>query len=593
MKQRGKGHRYPTMLQRPVTITVPLRTILALPLLVLFSVRYASAGAENVTANQVSSSTSEDKVIYGTDDRREVYETTDTAHLAWAASTCAVVYAEDLTDNQNGTCKLITDAYQHFGAPACSDEPYGDQPVAPFCTGFMAGIDTIVTAGHCISEADLGNTRFLFGFDMADAITPVLTFSKDQVYTGVQIIARSYTHEYDYSVIRVDRPITAPGASALPLREMDTIAVGVRVGVIGHPSGLPKKIAFGSETRVRKNDAQGFFYANLDSYGGNSGSPVFNAEDGFVEGILVRGNTDFVLNGDCFRSNILQNDNESPEQVSKSATFAGWIYGNNVPPENDLFANAALFPQETTRVTGTNVYATREPDEPEHAGVSGGASLWWRWTAPFSGMVLVSTQGSTIDTLLAIYTGDSLVNLRVAASNDDMPYSRQSQVSLPAIQDTVYYIAVDGYRGEQGGITLEVTPSLVVTPVTRTVAGDNGTTTFTIQTIASWTAVSDQAWALLDTTSGKGDQELTVIYTANSGEERNATITITGQGTSPPWTAAMVIQQADLMPCCCVPGTQRHVMPTLRHLLGDGLLLGLAFAGLWAGSFPERTRFRP
>ncbi|OQB28986.1 MAG: hypothetical protein BWY09_03116 [Candidatus Hydrogenedentes bacterium ADurb.Bin179] len=138
-----------------------------------------------------------------------------------------------------------------------------------------------------------------------------------------------------------------------------------------------------------------------------------------------------------------------------------------------------------------------------------------------------------------------------------------------------------------------MTPSLVVTPVTRTVAGDNGTTTFTIQTIASWTAVSDQAWALLDTTSGKGDQELTVIYTANSGEERNATITITGQGTSPPWTAAMVIQQADLMPCCCVPGTQRHVMPTLRHLLGDGLLLGLAFAGLWAGSFPERTRFRP
>ncbi|OQB98875.1 MAG: hypothetical protein BWX80_03903 [Candidatus Hydrogenedentes bacterium ADurb.Bin101] len=365
------------------------------------------------------------------------------------------------------------------------------------------------------------------------------------------------------------------------------------MGVIGHPSGLPKKIAFGSETRVRKNDAQGFFYANLDSYGGNSGSPVFNAEDGFVEGILVRGNTDFVLNGDCFRSNILQNDNESPEQVSKSATFAGWIYGNNVPPENDLFANAALFPQETTRVTGTNVYATREPGEPEHANDSGGASLWWRWTAPFSGVVLVSTQGSTFDTLLAVYTGDALFNLSAIAANDDMPYSRQSQVSLPAIQDTVYYIAVDGYRGEQGGITLEVTPSLVVTPGTRTVAGDNGTTTFTVQTIASWTAVSDQAWASLDVTSGEGDGMLTVAYSANSGEERNATITVTGQGTSPPWTAAIVIQQPDLMPCCCSPGMQKHVIPDLRHLLGDGLLLVLAFAGLWAGSFPGRTRFRP
>lgn len=591
MKQSGKWRRCHTMIPRTVTTTVPLGTALALLLLCSFTfgARGASSGEENWRISPVH----EDKVIYGTDDRREVYETTDASQRTWAASTCAVVYVDDLTDNQNGTHSLITDAYQHSGYPACSDEPYGDQPVAPFCTGFMAGADIIVTAGHCISETDLENTRFLFGFDMADAATPTLTFSENQVYTGVQVIVRSYTHEYDYSVIRVDRPVTAPGARALPLRETDTIAVGARVGVIGHPSGLPKKIAFGSETRVRKNDAQGFFYANLDSYGGNSGSPVFNAEDGFVEGILVRGNTDFVLNGDCFRSNILQNDNESPEQVSKSATFAGWIYGNNVPPENDLFANAALFPQETTRVAGTNVYATREPGEPEHANDSGGASLWWRWTAPFSGVVLVSTQGSTFDTLLAVYTGDALFNLSAIAANDDMPYSRQSQVSFHAIQATVYYIAVDGYRGEQGGVTLEVTPSLVVTPGTRTVAGDNGTTTFTVQTIASWTAVSNQAWASLDVTSGEGDGMLTVAYSANSGEERNATITVTGQGTSPPWTAAIVIQQPDLMPCCCSPGMQKHVIPDLRHLLGDGLLLVLAFAGLWAGSFPGRTRFRP
>ncbi len=86
---------------------------------------------------------------------------------------------------------------------------------------------------------------------------------------------------------------------------------------------------------------------------------------------------------------------------------------------------------------------------------------------------------------------------------------------------------------------------------------------------------------------------LTVAYSANSGEERNATITVTGQGTSPPWTAYIVIQQPDLMPSCCSPGMQKHVIPDLRHLLGDGLLLVLAFAGLWAGSFPGRTRFRP
>jgi len=34
--------------------------------------------------------------------------------------------------------------------------------------------------------------------------------------------------------------------------------------------------------------------ANLDTFGGNSGSAVFNAETGEVEGILVRGENDYV-----------------------------------------------------------------------------------------------------------------------------------------------------------------------------------------------------------------------------------------------------------------------------------------------------------
>ncbi|MEK7233144.1 MAG: S46 family peptidase [Elusimicrobiota bacterium] len=32
----------------------------------------------------------------------------------------------------------------------------------------------------------------------------------------------------------------------------------------------------------------GFFVANLDTYGGNSGSAVFNVETNLVEGILLR-----------------------------------------------------------------------------------------------------------------------------------------------------------------------------------------------------------------------------------------------------------------------------------------------------------------
>jgi hypothetical protein len=70
--------------------------------------------------------------------------------------------------------------------------------------------------------------------------------------------------------------------------------------MIGHPVGLPTKIAGGAT--VRDNSPPTHFLANVDAYGRNSGSPVFDAAGLRVEGLLVRGNPDFVLNDDCFES---------------------------------------------------------------------------------------------------------------------------------------------------------------------------------------------------------------------------------------------------------------------------------------------------
>jgi len=55
------------------------------------------------------------------------------------------------------------------------------------------------------------------------------------------------------------------------------------------------KIADNANIRELEED---FFIANTDTYGGNSGSPVFstgrlNNNELFVEGILVRGEDDF------------------------------------------------------------------------------------------------------------------------------------------------------------------------------------------------------------------------------------------------------------------------------------------------------------
>lgn len=268
------------------------------------------------------------KVVYGNDDRIDVYQETNEQRQQWAAATCALIGSSRMTQNQDGSWTLSASTYSQLGLSACDEEPFGNQPAAAACTGFMVGDDLIVTAGHCYNTSSITTVYFVFGYWMLDASIPRLTFLESEVYQGIEIISTASSGAYDHSVVRVDRPITAPDANAFVVRREGTIQPGEYVGVIGHPSGLPMKIAFG-DTYVRSSATEGYFVANLDTYGGNSGSPVINATTGMLEGILVRGATDFIRNtvDNCFLSNTLPNDDGRGEDVTKATVFAPYIPG--------------------------------------------------------------------------------------------------------------------------------------------------------------------------------------------------------------------------------------------------------------------------
>ncbi|MBI2703859.1 MAG: S8 family serine peptidase [Actinobacteria bacterium] len=129
------------------------------------------------------------------------------------------------------------------------------------------------------------------------------------------------------------------------------------------------------------------------------------------------------------------------------------------PPPNDDFANATTFTAASaTPLVGANVAATKQPGEPNHAGSSGGKSVWWSFTAPSAGNLTLSTQGSSFDTLLAAYTGSAVGSLTEIASNDDFqPPERWSRVSFAAASGQTYRIAVDGYSGASGSVALGFT----------------------------------------------------------------------------------------------------------------------------------------
>lgn len=129
--------------------------------------------------------------------------------------------------------------------------------------------------------------------------------------------------------------------------------------------------------------------------------------------------------------------------------------GGGAPP-NDNFAARASLTGSLVTLTASNEGATREPGEPAHAGDSGGASVWWTWTAPATGPVTVNTDGSGFDTLLAVYAGDTLDALSLVAEDDDGGLGTRSLVNFVALAGTTYQLAVDGYGGVSGTVTLNL-----------------------------------------------------------------------------------------------------------------------------------------
>jgi hypothetical protein len=139
------------------------------------------------------------------------------------------------------------------------------------------------------------------------------------------------------------------------------------------------------------------------------------------------------------------------------------------PPANDHFAARLTLTGTVPTTTGTNVEATEEPGEDLRNGLFA-ATVWWKWTAPATDWVRITTAGSSFDTVLQISTGTTVDAQTLVAFNDQAPASggaATSSVTFMATQGTEYNIAVGGwdfFGAETGDIMLRITQSLSVMP---------------------------------------------------------------------------------------------------------------------------------
>jgi hypothetical protein len=151
--------------------------------------------------------------------------------------------------------------------------------------------------------------------------------------------------------------------------------------------------------------------------------------------------------------------------------FDDALKGDQGQGNQSLSARRQFFASVSAGSAGTQVLdsygSTKEPNEPNHGGVEGGASRWFRIDVTADGTLVIDTVGSDIDTVLAVYQGASLFGLSLVASDDNSaPDGIRSLLKISVVAGQSLLVAVDGVGGAEGHITLNY--ALAIAPSIKT-----------------------------------------------------------------------------------------------------------------------------
>lgn len=336
--------------------------------------------------------------------------------------------------------------------------------IIPSNTGYGGLVDVNVSTAKALgipagtgSAATIAfNKKFTFDFNPDDGIDPNQT---DFVAVATHEIGHALGFTSDagegelasvtpWDIFRF-RPGTAAGNFTNAQRIM-SIGGGEQVYFTGQTFTIP---GFGTTTELGLSN------------GGPASGVTTNGADGWQSSHWkaddITGKFIGIMDPSISRGTLevpTENDYSTLETI-------GWdLTGNAIipspppppsPPANDNFASAQVISGCSGSVISINVAATKETGEPNNLdSPTSTKSVWYKWQAPSTGSVTIDTSGSGFDTILSVYTGNSVSGLSLIDHNDDVVPGQDTSSKIQpftATQGTTYFIQVNGYDNHGTG----------------------------------------------------------------------------------------------------------------------------------------------
>jgi hypothetical protein len=239
------------------------------------------------------------KSIYGNDNRRLIRSldpdnSLDQIYLHYSPSILAQIPSWRITEQTKNTIAIETKTLRS-GLKFCADEKFLEEPIVSSCTAFLVAPNMIMTAGHCVKDKfECKKNTWVLDYHNNDDnlyIDNKITFNKDKTFQCAELITQAENQKVDYAIIRLDRAID--DRPMLKIRKNGKTDSKEPLILFGHPLGMPLMVS--DQIFIRDNSLEYVFKTNADSFSGNSGSPLIGLNSGLVEGILIKGDDDFVM----------------------------------------------------------------------------------------------------------------------------------------------------------------------------------------------------------------------------------------------------------------------------------------------------------